>query len=398
MDFVVASFRPMQIEREVDYGFPVNHPKIKQQDHFDIVNDCYYAGQCIKEDLCGAVCQRFFEPAGPLAESLVLANIIRAEKPDLVIALHNSAIGGSYDFMSWKPGRRFIKNLDQIGDLTGQVRHLAERIDIAKPHLKTRPDILIEPILEDDLCELEAYHGELQLGETFSGNVSMAQFVESELPNTRVFMPEAIHFSSKAFADLTPSKIKRTVSVQGKQATGKMTLPNGEKLTVDYGVKLAKKLKAGTHRITITQGMLGVEMVAMRNWLNDEMDQAWRNLPLEVQEFDHPIAAELRGGTAKPGYDRHTKDDEYKTENIPATKADEAMFFCRFNLILANRVGLIQRLIAISGADVPKISSHLQDIIDQLLKDFPPELQKAYGRGPGIKSQVLRTLLAMSDF
>ncbi len=396
MDFVVGSFRPMQIEREVDYGFPVDHPKIYHPDDFDIVNKCYYAGQCVQEDFCGPLCRRFFEPAGPLAESLVIANTIRDEKPDLIIALHNSAIGGSYDFTSWKPSSKFVNALDEIANLTGQPRHLGERIDVAKPHFKNRGDILMEPLLESDIKELEQYHGELQDGETFAGNVSMAQFVESSLPNTKVFMPEAMHFSSAQFGDTAPSTITRNVEVMGENCFGYTVLPNNKRIKVDYGSKLAKKLGEGKHKLTITQGMLGVEMVAMRNWINNELQLAWDSLPEEVQAFDHPIAAELRCGAAKPGYERHIKDDQFKQELVPATKADEAMFFYRFKLILANRIGLIQRLLVLSNADEPDLLTHLQALIEQMIKGYPPELQRASSRVAGVHSQLLRTLLALA--
>lgn len=398
-DLVWHGFRPEGLSREVDYGFPIDYGPLYQPWHEQRGLRCRQAAACVEPEVCGPVCARLMMPAPALPESLVLATAIRKFRPDLIVAMHNSPLGGQYDFLSWKPTQQLRDTFDLISAATGCARHRGEPIDPARSWFRERPDLLKEP----DLSRRLKYAAKVQTqhpGMRFAGNVSIAQHAQSVLGSTcRIFMPEAVSFTDTAFSDLSLSRQVRHVDIvhtkQGISVRGRIQMPDMSYRHVRYGSKIAPHVRGGI--VELQASMLGVETVELRRWTEQKLQDIYHRASTHARAAASPIAAELRAGTSRGSYRRHVDPAVYR-RMAPrlATIADVAYAEWTVPSQMAQRLGLLGRFLRQHDPEQTELLCEVQTLIEQLLMLIPSHVARNI-QGRSQQDQLARVLAVMTE-
>lgn len=255
------NWRPLYQHLEVDYHFPVDHPPLYQP--------------------------RAWAPEGlpvPLAESLALADLLTATKPDLLGLMHANHASGVYSYFTHRPHRSLTAAMDDSTRRLGLGAHLGERPDPGRRWQTRRPDLLKERRLADRLTRMHRMFGDLE-GRRVVGCVSVAQFMESLRPDTMTLTPEVGLFSIAGIDDLTPSGQTREVTVRREMTRkgprdvirGQVTMPDGTQRLTLYHVAAVGRIGVayGQRRMALTRGMAGVEAVELRRYYLQHADRIW---------------------------------------------------------------------------------------------------------------------------
>lgn len=407
-DFVYGTVRPEHLAREVDYGFPVDAGIFLQPVGYDGARACWSAGRCVRPHICGARCQRHEIPAGPLPESRALARAIDLSQPDLVVSLHDTHTGGLFSFLRHRPAPGLMEDLsDGIARACHLPRHIGQRIDSGRPWSRRTPDLIREPDLHADQQRFLRRTG-ADPSLRYHGNVSAAQYLESQDPGAQFLVPESPHLTHGDFGDDTVIDVTRRVRGEMRMTRagrryvvlGEIIHPDGHREEALYRMRTQADGPMGTHDRPLSIGMLGVEAVYRRRRALALGDAIWNSLGDDIRaEGAHPWAAERRS-ISVPATRVNDASLRYfrlsTTYDKSATIAHHADFDWRWSVHTAQRLGSLARFLDDVGAAIPD-RARLDDVIDDLLAPLPITLRHATRRTDGALAQLARLVLVLRD-
>lgn len=405
-DYVYGSLRTEHLEREVDYGFPIQGETFVMPRHRQHGRACKSAGRCVQPQLCGEVCLRLTTVVGPLPESLALAHAIDTFQPELAVGLHNCSAGGAYNFWMAAPSSDQLVIAAQISDACELPRHLGVPIDPGHAWARAWPDARKEPMLADRERSFRRKHGIADDDRRkFLGHGSFAQYLRMRLPDADYFVPEAGIFTHPDFEDTRPTTHLRQIKTRdsiGKDGTrlretyAEHQWAWGQSQELVYTRYKADSEMAAhdeTQSVPTTVGMLMIEAVSLRRQLFEEADRLWKSLPDEVREADDLYAAERRSITAPGAWVRQHMIGWARSERSQkvATSAQYADYAWRWALESCAAAGSCVSFAERHGYD--QQAQPLRSMIDSVLQTLP--LREV--RRPAALSQLARVLARVKE-
>jgi hypothetical protein len=380
-DFVYGSLRPEHLQREVDYGFPIDGSLFVMPPWRDGARACWSAGRCVDPDGCGEKCKRLGGVPGPLPESLALARAVDKFGPDLAVGLHNATAGGAYNFWLHRPTADRLHLAAAVSEACGLPRHLGVKIDPGRAWRRAWPDARVEPTLEDTERIFRKRHGIPQdSAQRYLHPGSFAQYLSMRCPGAEYLVPEAGLWTHPDFQNQSPVQDTTRVrfhdgavrSDRVRQVSGTLTLPWGEKRDVIYRRwRTQASLPEEQLHVPVSVGMLMIDAVELRRALFEAADELWATLPKSVREGDDLYAAERRSFNADGRYVRQSTARWARSERNTrtATRAEWADYRWRWALESCAAAGRCVAFAERSGYG--HLAQPLRGKIDSVLAQLP---------------------------
>lgn len=397
-DYVFGSVRLTRLAREVDYGFPIVGSTFAMPRSLDNARSCKSHGRCMQPEICGDICQRLKVIAGPLPESLALADAINLFQPSLVCGMHNAAASGIFDFHTHEPTAIHKDLRLQLLTALGQPRHLGVVIDPGRAWDNRQPDLRREPRLEDAERRFRARH---DIADTdtrrWLRHGSCAQYLAWRRPQAQYLVPEAGAFTHEDFADTQVHEelIDLTLSNDGRWLMH-ITWP-GETTASLVPWRYAREGDPPSGPQPLSYGMSGVLAIALRRRLLASAQLLHQMLAEAAADLKHPLAAELGTLTGPPSVawlqnERWLKARSARNDRL-ITKAQHADFAWRWaveSCALAARTWQLARVLDMQHLlQARQLHAMITDTLDTLpLRD---------NRLGGAQSQYARLLLEMQQ-
>lgn len=402
--FVRGSFRPTVGNSEVDFSFPM--PRWESADG-DVALEHQAGYQHTDAD--GNVVLE-----APRSESVALADLIAAAKPDLVVSMHNFHTGGAYTFLGRKPSDELADALSAVPVACGIPRQLGEKVDSGRRWRRSAPDVFQEPTLEEQARSIRKIDG-FEPGQTWLGHASASQFMEVVAPDAQFIIPEAPHFSHPDFGDTSPLGEEHTImeNVEARQK-GKLwkvqrrtiTKPNGDTIDVVVGQQPApegtKETKPVPVTTTITAGQLGAEMISTRREYVAATDKIFKQISKKDNLAPHPYDEYRKSGNPFGLNDNlllaFKVDAKYQK---PATKAQAADFRWRSASQTAEMVGRVRKYVAAQETanpgdkDFQAARQQLDTMIDSLISQVPDSVRHSTPQAGAVASQLGRVFACL---
>jgi hypothetical protein len=403
-NFVEGSWRPVRLDLEVDYGFPIDYPPFYQP--ADYQGRCQTIEQCSNNCLDLSDCLYKDKPARPLPESIALLKALTDFKPDLVASMHNTHAAADYTFLLNREPRAIQNKILELAESKsyGTGRYLGEAVDRGARWQTKQPDLLRERKIDYFVNKLKR-HPNYMPGYSYASNFSAANIIETELPGTQFICPESALFRHPDFNNSEISNEKRFIKYSLEQRRNGLSLVARFQLDKQWVIAWQDRQRRDLPESKIElapRGLLGIEALYKRRETLDRIDQLWEQTK-QVDNLVFHLYQQEREQINAPGKfvgDRsmlifRTRKDYQR----PATVAQAATFKYIYPIHTLSRIANFYNFLSVQhpSKEILEIRHQLNNICDQIIAELPAQLQIEAERGPAIKSQLARILLLMQQ-
>jgi hypothetical protein len=400
--FVEGSWRPVRLDIEVDYGFPIDHPPFYQPS--DYQGKCQTIDQCLNNCKQLSDCLYKDKPSRPLPESKALLKALIDFKPHFVASMHNTHAAADYTFLLNRESKEIQNKLLETVEKYGAGRYLGEPVDRGARWQTKQPDLLRERKLDYFVNKLKR-HPEYQPGYNYASNFSAANVIESNLPNTQFICPESALFRHPDFSNPEPSEEQRFIKYSLENRRNGLSLVARFELNDQWIIAWQDKDRTDVPQSGIQlapRGLLGIEALFKRRLVLEQVDYLWD----QVKDLDYLLPhlyQQEREQINAPGKfvgDRsmlifRTRKDYQK----PATIAQAATFKYIYPIHTLSRIANFYNFLNFQPIteELNLVRKQLDEICSNIIAELPNELRSEADRATAIRSQLARILLLMQN-